>query len=252
MRWPYLKIINSFATQAKDVTAFEFLRQRPNFTKLRLTKKHLHFNRLNTIHTGHPQRFTSGCKNTFFVLSVAIWCLMFPLVALFQTFLDSEPWFQIRPWEWRHEITVPDILKSGEAFFHYSLFGEKKCFSPPFWKTWQHLVTWPRLTCRRRCQTTAAPSLPVSSFTIARYHVKFMPSFDIITSTRFIKTIFRYSFKYLLQTRHFNARLIENTYGIRWKIWKCEHRSFSLASWETTISIGWCLLARRHSVTICH
>jgi hypothetical protein len=32
-------------------------------------------------------------------------------------------------------------------------------------------------------KTTAAPSLPVSSFTIARYHVKFMPSFDIITST---------------------------------------------------------------------
>jgi hypothetical protein len=67
--------------------------------------------------------------------------------------------------------------------------------------------------------------LPVSSFTIARY-VKFMPSFDIITSTGFIKT------EYLLLARHFNARLIENTYGIRWKIGKCEHRSFSLVSWE--------------------
>jgi hypothetical protein len=31
-------------------------------------------------------------------------------------------------------------------------------------------------------QMTAAPSLPVSSFTIARYHVKFMPLLDIITS----------------------------------------------------------------------
>jgi hypothetical protein len=53
------------------------------------------------------------------------------------------------------------------AFFHYSLF--KKSFiniNPPFWKTWQPMVMWPRLT------------LPVSSFTIARYHVKFMPSFD--------------------------------------------------------------------------
>jgi hypothetical protein len=95
-------------------------------------------------------------------------------------------------------------------------------------------------------QTTAAPSLPVSSFTIARCHVKFIPSFDIIISTGFSKTMFSYSFEYLLQTRHFDTRLIENTYGIRWKIGKCEHRSFSLASWERTISFGWCLLTRSH------
>jgi hypothetical protein len=92
-------------------------------------------------------------------------------------------------------------------------------------------------------QTTAAPSLPASSFTIARYHVKLMPSFDIITSTGFIETIFRYSFKYLLQTRHFNVRLIENTSIIRWKIRKCEYRSFSPTSWEIKAQNKWCRIA---------
>jgi hypothetical protein len=63
-------------------------------------------------------------------------------------------------------------LKSDEAFF--SLFSIlEKVLTRLFEKRGNS----------SDMQTTAAPSLPISSFTIGRYHVKFMPSFDIITST---------------------------------------------------------------------
>jgi hypothetical protein len=63
-------------------------------------------------------------------------------------------------------------------------------------------------------QTTATPSLPVSSFTIARYNAKFMPSFDI-TSTGWDSSKQSSGIHSSIQTHHFNARLIENTYGIQ-------------------------------------
>jgi hypothetical protein len=144
----------------------------------------------------------------------------------------------VRPWEWRYEFTVRDILKSDEAFFHYSLFiFFLNVLTRLFEKRgnpWSRDLIW---------HADDGRSI-IASFIIHnrhRYHVKLMPLFDIITSMGFIKTIFRYSFEYLLQTRHFNARLqIENTSSIRWKFGKCEHRSFSLASWEN--DFDWLML----------